>query len=146
MDTSSPKPDPIAASLDMLPLQIGELMPVEPTKVVTSEVNDDYQLARTNLIDLATTGARALDQIMDLADQSQSARAYEVAATLISNLSAVNEKLLDIAKKKKDLDGATAQHGPKTVNNNLFVGSTAELQKLLKQAAQENGANNDVSR
>lgn len=140
MTTSSQKTDPIADSLDMTPLK-AEVVEVLPHEIVPEADDGNYSIARENLLKLANTGQAALDEIMSIADQSQAPRAYEVVATLISNLTTVNDKLLDIAKKHREITGATA--GPKTVNNNVFVGSTAELQKMLKELT-KNGTTNDV--
>lgn len=140
MTTSSQKTDPIADSLDMTPLK-AEVVEVLPHEIVPEADDGNYSIARENLLKLANTGQAALDEIMSIADQSQAPRAYEVVATLISNLTTVNDKLLDIAKKHREITGVAA--GPKTVNNNVFVGSTAELQKMLKEIA-KNGTANDV--
>lgn len=148
MDTSSQRPDPIADSLNISPLVeavSGEVVKSEDVPVEANTYEGDYDLARKNLIDLTEQGKKALREMMSLADQSQSARAYEIVAALISNLSEVNEKLLDVAQKHKALVAPEPGSTPKTVNNNLFIGSTAELQKLIKQASQSNGTINDVS-
>lgn len=116
--------DTIGQALDLAPVSSQKTAPVN------SDVQDDYDFARANLINTISKGQEALDGILDVAQMSQHPRSFEVVATLINSLTAANKDLLDLSKKKKDLDG---EAGAKTINNNLFVGSTAELQKLLKQ-------------
>jgi hypothetical protein len=129
MTISSPKPDPIAETLNMSPL---EVLPPEPVSTSNTQVNDDYQFARCNIVNVIQKGQEALDGIMDVATRSQHPRSYEVAATLIKTISDANKDLLELAKQKKNIDGVVDT--PKNVTNNLFVGSTAELQKLIKQS------------
>ena len=78
-----------------------------------------------------------MDDMLNVAQQMQHPRAYEVLATLIKTLSDTNKDLLDLHKKKRELEIGDDSQGPKTINNNLFVGSTAELQKLLKNNGKE---------
>jgi len=77
-------------------------------------------------------GREALDGILDVANMSQNPRSYEVVAKMIDTMVNANEKLLDLQKKQKELTGEVG-NATKTVNNNLFVGSTAELQAFLKK-------------
>ena len=70
--------------------------------------------------------------MLDVAQRSQHPRGYEVVATLINSLASANKDLLDLIKKKKDLEQSN-NGGPSTVNNNLYIGSTADLLKLLKK-------------
>jgi len=92
------------------------------------EVDDDYDYARRNLRDLIDSGMNDLNSVMDIARQSESPRAFEVATNLIKTLADTNKDLLDLAKKKKDL---TQEKNTQNVTNALFVGSTADLQKLI---------------
>ena len=119
--------DPIADALDLTPMQ--EILPKQQS--ITEPVDSDYEFARVNLINVIDKGREALDDMLGVAQMSQQPRAYEVIATLIKTLSDSNKDLLELSKKAKELKKDEDQ-GPKTVNNNLFVGSTAELQKLLK--------------
>ncbi len=92
-----------------------------------------FELARKNLQELAKKGNKALDELIMLAKNSEHPRAYEVVATLIKTLADTNKDLLETRKRKIDIDkarGVQNDGSPKTVNNNLFVGSTAELQKF----------------
>jgi hypothetical protein len=100
------------------------------------EIQQDYELTRAQLHSLVIKGQQAIDGILDVADASNHPRAYEVAGQLIKNVADVADKLLDLQKKMKDID-EKPKSTPTTVNNSLFVGSTAELSKLLKQNSNE---------
>jgi hypothetical protein len=100
------------------------------------EIQQDYELTRAQLHSLVIKGQQAIDGILDVADASNHPRAYEVAGQLIKNVADVADKLLDLQKKMKDID-EKPKLTPTTVNNSLFVGSTAELSKLLKQNSNE---------
>lgn len=119
--------DPISKALDLPP--IASLT----TNIETKEPDfkDDFEYARGNLINIIEKGNEALEGILNVADMSQHPRGYEVAANLLKTMSEVNKDLLELSKKKQELEGTSSK--PSTVNNNLFVGSTAELQKLIKQ-------------
>jgi hypothetical protein len=133
--------DNLTKALDMNPLVVEEEKQEEILPVVSEENTDaeqDFELARKNLQELAKKGNKALDELIMLAKNSEHPRAYEVVATLIKTLADTNKDLLDTRKKKIDIDkarGASPSVDAKTVNNNLFVGSTAELQKFLKERA-----------
>ena len=145
MDTSSQNSDTIASSLNVRPLTNVLEGEVVSSNTRPPSYDSDYELARENLIEISEQGMKALKDMMVLADQSQSARAYEVLTGLITNLAEVNERILDISKKHKELVAPAPGTTPRSVTNNLFVGSTAELQKLIKQATKEvNSGNDDV--
>ena len=112
------------------------LVPMDDIEPIETETQQDFQIARSNLHGILMSGQEALNRMVDLADQSQHPRAYEVVATLINALTQANKDLLDLSKKKKDIIG-NAPEEKKTVTNNLFVGSTAELQKMLKSMRDE---------
>ena len=101
------------------------------------DIEKDYQYTRANLYSLIEKGQEAINGIMELAGEGGSPRAYEVAGQLIKNVSDATDKLMDLQKKLKDVNEEKESKGPTTVNNALFVGSTAELQKMLKQASQD---------
>ena len=111
-------------------------MPAEE-KVEIDTVDDDYDFARKNLRDVIHRGASALEDIIDIAQQSESPRAYEVVSTLIGQITDANKKLLELAAQKKKLKDEKQSDGPSTVNNNLFVGNSTELLKMLKAKANE---------
>jgi hypothetical protein len=122
----------------------GEIVPIENEEImkkidtITSTVNDvkkDYEYTRGNLYSLIEKGQEAINGILELAQESEMPRAYEVAGQLIKNVADATDKLMDLQKKLKDVE-EEKQKGPTTVNNALFVGSTAELAKLLKQQTQ----------
>lgn len=92
----------------------------------------DYEYTRGHLYTLIEKGQEAIDGIMELARQTDSPRAYEVALQGIKNISDVTDKLADLQQKMKKIKEENTR-GPKNVTNALFVGSTAELQKLLKK-------------
>ena len=91
----------------------------------------DYDYTRGNLYSLIEKGQEALDSILEVAQEGQQPRAYEVVSQLIKNVADTTDKLVDLQQKMKNLE-AEDPKGPSTVTNALFVGSTAELQKLLK--------------
>jgi len=104
------------------------------SKVVEKDKKDsvrDYEYTRGNLYSLIEKGQEALDSIMEVAQEGQQPRAFEVVSQLIKNVADTTDKLVDLQQKMKNLE-AEDPKGPSTVNNALFVGSTAELQKLLK--------------
>lgn len=97
-----------------------------------TDIQRDYEYSRGNLYSLIEKGQEAINGILELAQESEMPRAYEVAGQLIKNVSEATEKLMDLQKKLKDIEEDGSQKGVTTVNNALFIGSTAELQKLLK--------------
>ena len=103
----------------------------EPPKGET-DVNDDYQYSRAQLYSLFEKGQEAIQGALEVAQNTDHPRAYEVAGNLIKNVADITDKLLDTQKKLKDIEEEKPK-GPSTVNNSVFVGSTAELQKILKQ-------------
>ena len=102
------------------------------------DIETDYNYSRAQLYSLVEKGQEAVDGALDVAQQSDSARAYEVAGQLIKHVADTADKLIDLQKKMKDID----EDGPKAqtnvTNNSLFVGSTSELQKMLKKSMKEN--------
>ncbi len=102
---------------------------------ITSEISDikkDYDYSRGNLYSIIEKGQEAINGILELAQETEMPRAYEVAGQLIKNVADATDKLMDLQKKLKEIETENSK-GPTTVNNALFVGSTAELAKLLKQ-------------
>ena len=99
-----------------------------------TDISKDYEYTRANLYSLIEKGQEAINGIMELAGEGGSPRAYEVAGQLIKSVADTTDKLIDLQKKLKDVEEDTGSKGPNTVTNNaVFVGSTSELQKLLKQ-------------
>ena len=101
-------------------------------KSETEDVQQDYEISRAQLHNLVMKGQEAVDGILDVARASDHPRAYEVAGQLIKSVGDVADKLIDLQGKMKEL-GKEDKKGPSTVNNTMFIGSTADLQKMLKQ-------------
>ena len=137
--------DPIDDALEITD-RGAEIMKKEPVskhvKKVKSGKEDltkDYEYSRAQLYSLVEKGQEAVDGALDVAQQSDSARAYEVAGQLIKHVADTADKLVDLQKKMKDIDEVnTKQNTTNVTNNSLFVGSTADLQKMLKKVSKEN--------
>ena len=93
---------------------------------------DAYDQSKTNLQDLIDTGKEGLDEILQIAKAGQHPRAFEVFATLLKNVGELNDKLIDNQKKMREVDGKKKDSGDTKIDKAIFVGSTAELNKLLK--------------
>lgn len=98
-----------------------------------NDIKKDYEYTRANLYSLIEKGQEAINGIMELAGESDSPRAYEVAGQLIKSVADTTDKLIDLQKKLKDIEEDKVKTTNNVTNNALFVGSTAELSKLLKQ-------------
>ncbi len=98
------------------------------------DIKKDYEYTRANLYSLIEKGQEAINGIMELAGEGASPRSYEVAGQLIKNVADTTDKLMELQKKIKDIEDETTKSTTNNVTNNaLFVGSTSELSKLLKQ-------------
>ena len=95
-------------------------------------VDNDYNYSRDTYYELVEKGKQSLELMIEVARESEHPRAFEVLSGMIKNISDVNDRLMDLNKKKKDLDRKEEIKNIANTTNNLFVGSTAELQKLLK--------------
>ena len=104
----------------------------KPDRLTKDDIEKDYEYTRGNLYSIIEKGQEAINGILELAQESEMPRAYEVAGQLIKSVADATDKLMDLQKKLKDVNEEQETKGPTTVNNALFVGSTAELQKLLK--------------
>jgi len=99
----------------------------------------DYEYARGNFYSIVEKGQEALNGALELAQETESARAYEVAGQLIKSVSDAADKLIDLQKKMKDLEAENVTNNTTNVTNNaVFLGTTAELSKLLKQQKKDN--------
>ena len=115
----------------------GDLIPVERIKkekaptveITTTDLTTDYDFSRDQYHTLIEKGNEALEELLAVAKESESARAYEVTAQLVRTLSDTTKELLELQKSKKEIEKEVKD--PKTVNNSLFIGSTKELQDLL---------------
>ena len=112
---------------------IPEVMSIEPSKPKQDDVKKDYEYTRANLYSLIEKGQEAIDGIMEIAGEGGSARAYEVAGQLIKSVGDVTDKLIDLQKKLKEVEDDSPKTTNNTTNNAIFVGSTSELSKILKQ-------------
>jgi hypothetical protein len=132
-------------SIDKNLSDIFDIDPITPTNVIEvketavveikdSTIEDDVEFARQNIKKLINKGGVAFDNLLLVANESEQPRAYEVAATFIKNLSDLNKDLLELQKRKKDLQGSDdkKQSGNVNVDKAVFVGSTTELVKFLK--------------
>lgn len=124
--------DSIATALDLTPL--------EPTKkeLIAVKSDDDYQTAKGNMHNVIDVGTRAMTDLADMAQQSQDPRVYRVLTELISAMTTANKELMEIKSKEVEIrhKEEKANDSPTTVNQNLFVGSTAELLKLMQKKEQ----------
>jgi len=108
-----------------------EITPVQKMNLSDDDVMDDYQYARENLKSIIESAQQSIDDLSSIASTSESPRAYEVLSTLMKTIVDANKDLLELQRKVKLLKEDSGQ--PKNVTNALFVGSTSELQKLIKQ-------------
>ena len=104
------------------------------------DVNKDYDYTRGNLYSLIEKGQEAINGIMEVAGETASPRAYEVAGQLIKSVADNTDKLADLHKKIKDIEDDNSKIQGNVTNNALFVGSTAELQKMLKDGMLNNNS------
>ena len=128
--------DPFGGLNDAFGSEPSELQKhVEATKSLkkseTEEVKQDYEVSRVQLHSLVMKGQEAVDGILDVARASDHPRAYDVAGQLIKHVADTTDKLIDLQGKMKELD-KEEKKGPQNVTNAMFVGSTADLQKMLK--------------
>jgi len=110
----------------------------EATTDITDDIDKDYKYTRANLYSLIEKGQEALNGILELAGESASPRAYEVAGQIIKSVGDTTDKLADLQKKVKDLDEDAVKTPSNVTNNALFVGSTSELSKMLKDGVLNN--------
>ena len=114
---------------DLIPIAKNKKDKVPMVEMTETDLTSDYDFSREQYHTLVTKGNDALDELLAVAKESESARAYEVAAMLIRNLSDTTKELLQLQKTKKEIEKDVKD--PHTVNNSLFIGSTKELQDLL---------------
>ena len=115
---------------------IVEKKPTKKPEIIKSKDDDiekDYIYSRANLYSLIEKGQEAINGIMEVAGEGGSPRAYEVAGQLIKSVADTTDKLIDLQKKLKEVEDETKKTTNNVTNNAVFVGSTSELQKMLKQ-------------
>jgi hypothetical protein len=126
-----------ALDIETTPIK-SEIVKTEPIAIKKSgespdQLQKDYEYSRGQLYSIIEKGQEAINGILELAQESDSPRAYEVAGQLIKNVGDVTDKLIDLQKKMKDINQEQKSSAPTSVTNNaVFLGSTAELQKFLK--------------
>ena len=123
---------------------LSEIFDIEPTEkqiedvpVVISTNNDvetDFNIARTNINSLLQKGNTAVDNLLNVAKETEHPRAYEVAANLIKTLADLNKDLLDIQKKRKELNNNQPTSEKTIIDKAVFIGSTAEMVKLIRSS------------
>ena len=134
---STSKFDGIEDALDVQ----SDIVPVEKPEVVTpvdttstkEQLKKDYEYTRGHLYSLVEKGQEAVDGILELAQESDQPRAFEVAGQLIKHVGDVADKLVDLQKKVNEIENPKKEKQVNTTNNTMFVGSTADLAKFLKQ-------------
>ena len=114
-----------------------EPKPLIPYESIEKQQDTDADFSRNTYYNLIHQGTNAIDGILEVARESQHPRAYEVAATLIKNMSEVTEKLMHLQKQKKELSGETATNI--NVEKAVFVGSTTDLLKKIKHESDTEG-------
>ena len=119
---------------------------VSPPKEVSkiNEIEKDYEYTRANLYSIIEKGQEAINGIMEVAGESASPRAYEVAGQLIKSVADTTDKLVDLQKKVKELDEDSPKSPNSVTNNALFVGSTSELSKMLKKGFLNNNESKEA--
>ncbi len=132
--------DPIDKALNIE----NSIVEVDSTPAIQSkldksgEIEKDYDYTRANLYSLIEKGQETLNGIMELAGDSASPRAFEVAGQIIKSVADTTDKLMDLQKKVKEVEEEKSKTTNNVTNNALFVGSTSELSKMLKQGILNN--------
>jgi len=126
--------DPIGKALGLPPIVYEKEIDNMLAKAHDDSAKNDFESARANLYEVIQTGKEAIDKLTEIAGQSQHPRAFEVLAKLMDTVVNTNKELLELQSKIREIDAKDSPINEKaqTINNNLFVGSTAELQKVLK--------------
>jgi hypothetical protein len=119
--------------VDPIEVETKPIVEMKPQQVQSygNDLETDYEYTRSNLYDLIDTGKHAISGILSVANESQHPRAYEVAATLIKNIGDVSDKLMNLHKMRKDIDGKVEQQNI-NVDKAIFVGSTSDLLQKIK--------------
>lgn len=115
--------------------EVEELKPIEidDNFDIKRDIRKDYKYSRGNIYSIIEKGQEAINGALEMAQETESPRAYEVTGQLIKNVADATEKLLELQKKLKDIEEIKDKKGPSNVTNALFIGSTAELTKFIKQ-------------
>ena len=132
-------------------VEVDSIVKAEDTEIQKSQtraenVDKDYDYTRGNLYSLIEKGQEAINGIMEVAGETASPRAYEVAGQLIKSVADTTDKLLDLQKKVKDVNEEDGKSSTNVTNNALFVGSTSELSKIIKQGFLNNKDDSDSAK
>jgi hypothetical protein len=125
--------DPLGKALNLKPVEIDMVKTME-AKAHDDSAKTDFEMARANVYEVIQNGLTAIDKLSQIADQSQHPRAFEVLSGLMKTMLDANKDLLELQKKIREIDNVDSptNQDAKAVTNNLFVGSTAELQKMIE--------------
>src|SRR6056300_1538141 len=121
------KKEKMMANLDKNLPEVKQNRPIK----IDRDVKDDYDFSRKTYKDLIYTGTRSMDVLAELARESEHPRAFEVLSQTIKNIGDTTEKLMNLQKQKKDLQKDEREEAKRVTNNNMFVGSTTDLQRML---------------
>lgn len=126
--------DPLSRALNLNPLPTDSSVRSIVAKAHDDSAKNDFDMVRSNIYEIIQNGSNAMDKLSQIADQSQHPRAFEVLATLMKTMLDANKDLLDAHKKIRDISDAEtpSNEEAKSVTNNLFVGSTSDLQKVIE--------------
>ncbi|CAB4131364.1 small terminase protein [uncultured Caudovirales phage] len=126
--------DPLGTALNLTPLATDNAVKSIVAKAHSDTAKNDFEMARANIHEVIQNGTYAIEKLSQIADQSQHPRAFEVLATLMKTMLDANKDLLDLQKKIREISAADepTNENAKQVTNNLFVGSTADLQKAIE--------------
>jgi uncharacterized protein YicC (UPF0701 family) len=127
---------------DVTPVEVPEKKSLIPVKSDSEELDlkqdltDAYEQSKSNLQDIIEQGKDAMDEILQIAKAGQHPRAFEVYGTLLKNMVEANDRLLKMQKEMREMDGKKKDNGDTKIDKAIFVGSTAELSKILKNNGQ----------
>ena len=130
--------DPIDEALNIEVSRTPKISNVKKVDISENDITKDYDYTRANLYSLIEKGQETLNGIMELAGDSASPRAFEVAGQIIKSVADTTDKLMDLQKKVKEVEEEKSKTTNNVTNNALFVGSTSELSKMLKQGILNN--------
>lgn len=123
-------------------IEFAEKAVVEAPKT-SAELSTDYQYIRTNLYTITERSIEALNNLVQIADQSQHPRAYEVVALMVNSIASAQKDLMNIHQQKAKIESISSKNSPEIVNNNLFVGNTAELDEIIKRMTKQSSDSTD---
>ena len=137
------KDDPIGNALGLNPLATSDSVKNIIANAYNDSAKNDFEMARSNIHEVIQNGANAIEKLSQIADSSQHPRAFEVLAKLMDTVVSANKELLALQKEIREIDAkdATVNEQSKQITNNLFVGSTADLQKVIENF--KNGGNKE---